>query len=233
MAPKVTFVLSESPFWPKSPLSCFSVGAQRIMVSNGSLIKCQDALWDQVYVNELNTSSLLQSLCIKLPQRMQRKWSENVCMILSRAQRRTTFVDFVEFVRKESEVANDPTFSREALSKVIDKKPVNFDQSKALKGGSKTRVDSFATRSENCDASAETAVKDHLSPHCSKEHDLDDCKDFLAKSLYAPSSLCNPSEFVDKFGKFIAVIVSLLQFQIMHIIAISNLIKRNDKYQEI
>ena len=149
------------------------------------LIKCQGALWDQVYVNELNTSSLLQSLCIKLPQRMQRKWSENVCMILSRAQGRTTFVDLVEFVRKESEVANDPTFSREALSKVIDKKPIKLDQSKALKGGSKTRVGSFVTRSENYDAGAETAVKDHLCPHCSKEHDLDDCKDFLAKSSYA------------------------------------------------
>ena len=37
MAPKATFVLSESPFWPKSPLSCFSIGTQRIMVSNGSL----------------------------------------------------------------------------------------------------------------------------------------------------------------------------------------------------
>ena len=35
MAPKVTFVLSESPFWPKFPLSCFSIGAQRIMVSKG------------------------------------------------------------------------------------------------------------------------------------------------------------------------------------------------------
>ena len=56
---------------------------------------------------------------------------------------------------------------------------------KALKGGSKTRVGSFVTRSENYDAGAETAVKDHLCPHCSKEHDLDDCKDFLAKSSYA------------------------------------------------
>ena len=45
--------------------------------------------------------------------------------------------------------------------------------------------------------------------------------------------MCIPSEFVDKFGKFIAVIVSLLQFQIMRIIAISNLIEENDEYQEI
>ena len=37
MASKSTFVLSESSFWPKFPLSCFSFGAQRIMVSNGSL----------------------------------------------------------------------------------------------------------------------------------------------------------------------------------------------------
>ena len=56
-------------------------------------------------------------------------------MILSRAQRRATFVDFVEFMRNESEVANDPTYSREALSKVSDKKPVKFDQFKAPKGG--------------------------------------------------------------------------------------------------
>ena len=36
MAPKSTFELSESPFWPKLPLSCFSFGAQRVMVGNGS-----------------------------------------------------------------------------------------------------------------------------------------------------------------------------------------------------
>ena len=34
---KVDFVLSESPFWPKIPLSCFSFGAEGAMVSNGSL----------------------------------------------------------------------------------------------------------------------------------------------------------------------------------------------------
>ena len=37
MAPKSTFILSESPFWPKLPLSSVSFGAQRVMVSNGSL----------------------------------------------------------------------------------------------------------------------------------------------------------------------------------------------------
>ena len=37
LAPKSTFVLSESHFWPKFPLSCISISAQRIMVSNGSL----------------------------------------------------------------------------------------------------------------------------------------------------------------------------------------------------
>ena len=39
MAPKATFVSSESPVWPNFPLSCFSFGAQRIMVSNGPLIE--------------------------------------------------------------------------------------------------------------------------------------------------------------------------------------------------
>ena len=37
MAPKATFMLSESPCWPNFPLSSFSIGAQRIMASTGSL----------------------------------------------------------------------------------------------------------------------------------------------------------------------------------------------------
>ena len=148
------------------------------------LIKCQGVLWDQLYVNELNTSSLLQSLCIKLPQRLQRKWSEYVCTLLSKAQRRAVFADFVDFVRKESEVANDPTFSREALSKVIDKHPIKVDHSKSSKGVSNQKVASFVTKSEKCDANTEAFAK-HSCLYCSKEHDLDDCKDFLAKSSYA------------------------------------------------
>ena len=38
MALKSTFVLSESRYWPKFLLSCLSFNAQRIMVSNESLI---------------------------------------------------------------------------------------------------------------------------------------------------------------------------------------------------
>ena len=58
MAPKSTFVLSESPFWPKLPLSRFSFGTQRAMVSNVSLmdkpgigIKIVDYLKDYSVVN--------------------------------------------------------------------------------------------------------------------------------------------------------------------------------------
>ena len=45
MTPKATFALSESPFLAKSPLSCFSIGAQRIMVSNGALTNLT-AVWN-------------------------------------------------------------------------------------------------------------------------------------------------------------------------------------------
>ena len=37
MVPKSTFVFYESSFWPKFPLSYFSFGSQRIVVSNRSL----------------------------------------------------------------------------------------------------------------------------------------------------------------------------------------------------
>ena len=124
---------------------------------------------DQHYVNELNASTLVQSLYIKLPQRWQRKWSENVSTLLSKAQRRALFAEFVDFTRKESEVANDPTFSREALSKVIDKHPIKVDHSKPAKGASKLKITSFVIKSGSCNTSNEAVVK-HSRLYCSKEH---------------------------------------------------------------
>ena len=52
MAPKSTFVLSVSPFWPKMPLGCFSFGAQTVMVSNGPF---KDSWWIPLKTREFLT----------------------------------------------------------------------------------------------------------------------------------------------------------------------------------
>ena len=87
------------------------------------LVKCQGALFDWLYINELNTNSLLQTLCIRLHLRMQRKWSDLVNSLLSKEHRRTEFPDFVQFIKQESVVANNPSFSREVLSTLFHTEP--------------------------------------------------------------------------------------------------------------
>ena len=89
------------------------------------LVKCQGCLSDEEYVHELNTSSLLQTLSLKLQERLQRQWDTHVYIIKSTELRRANFGDFVEFIGKESGVASDFTFNKEAMSKIVSKKPFN------------------------------------------------------------------------------------------------------------
>ena len=163
----------------------------RIMEGDGKSIreflvflsKCESAMSDQSFINELNTSSLLQSLCIKLPIRMQRKWLETVHIISFRNCRRVTFCDFVSFIRKESELANDPTYSPGALSKATDKRAPKNEKFKVPRESFKEKVTSFATEPNNKDIRDDSKEK-LLCIYCNKDHDIDCCNEFLAKSPY-------------------------------------------------
>ena len=65
-------------------------------------MKCENVMSDQSFTNELNTGSLLQSLCIKLPIRMQIRWLETDHIMHFRYYRRVGFCDFVSFIRSPS-----------------------------------------------------------------------------------------------------------------------------------
>ena len=147
------------------------------------LIKCESVMADQSFINELNTSSLLQSLCIKLPIRIQRKWLETAHIISFRNYRRVVFYDFVSFIRMESELANDPTYSPGALSKAIDKRAPKNEKFKAHRESFKSKVTSFATETSNQDIRDDSKEK-LLCVYCNKDHDIDSCSEVLAKSPY-------------------------------------------------
>ncbi len=151
------------------------------------LVKCQSCLTDEEYVHELNTSSLLQVLCLKLQERLQRQWATQVYIIKSRESRRANFSDFVEFIGKESEVASDPTFSKEAMSKILPKKPSNSFRPQRDSG--RPRITSFVTKSNATgqanDSVTNTKNTDPECPFCSEKHCLDNCKTFMNKSPFA------------------------------------------------
>ena len=74
------------------------------------LVKCQGCLSHGEYLDELNTSSRLKTVYIKLPERLQRKWESLTHKIETVNLRRPSFSDFVTFVENESDIANNPTY---------------------------------------------------------------------------------------------------------------------------
>ena len=85
------------------------------------LAKCQGCLSDGEYLNELNTSSMLQTVYIKLPERLQRKWASLAHKKETENLRRSLFADFMTFVKNESDIANNPLYSKEILTKIASK----------------------------------------------------------------------------------------------------------------
>ena len=163
------------------------------------LVKCQGCLSDEEYVHELNTSSLLQTLSLKLQERLQRQWATHVYIIKSTKMRRANFGDFVEFIGKESEVASDPTFSKEAMSKIVSKRPFNSFRTQRDVG--KSRITSLVTKSRVTNSTTDqksnaaektinakvmnTIESDLECPCCKEKHCLDSCQIFMNRSPFA------------------------------------------------
>lgn len=157
------------------------------------LVKCKNAMKTISYMEVLNHAPHLQAIVQKLPTYLQNKWREEVLNIQTKQKRSAGFSDIVKFVEHAAEVSNDPIFGKEALSKVDEKpKSVKFvdDSQKKRTSSLKVRAGSLATST----STSSTAVSHEAgSPPkqsqtikcllCQKYHDLESCKDFVAKSL--------------------------------------------------
>ena len=142
-------------------------------------MKCQWCLRDGEYPDELNVSSMLQTVYIKLLERLQRKWASLACKKETENLRRLLFADFVTFLENESDIANNPTYSKEALTKIASKaKGSERYPSRAMQ----QKVSSFATQAKNDDSVPRRQRNSLSCPSCSLDHDLHSCKQFLHKN---------------------------------------------------
>ena len=104
----------------------------------------------------------------KLPGNTGEKWNRNV-MNIRRHLRETDFADIIHFVDDEATLANDPIFSKEALSGYVDKKEAR-NQRKQLK--------TYLTAAEE-----KTEEIVNICQLCHKRHDLDSCPEYKKKSV--------------------------------------------------
>ena len=71
------------------------------------------------YMNDLNTANVLRQLWEKLPRYLHSKWTEKV-IIRSTKQQIASFNDLSQFVSRQADLATDPVYSEEAISRSTD-----------------------------------------------------------------------------------------------------------------
>ena len=100
-----------------------------------------------------------------------------------------SFADFVNFVNAEAGIATNPVFSREALRRLegYSDRP---DRSGKGKGFGKSKTSGGHNRNSHQASNHATEVTGQgtskatsLCKFCNKGHDLDDCQDYLKKTL--------------------------------------------------
>ena len=82
-----------------------------------------------------------------------------------------SFSEFVQFVKGESDLANDPVFSPDTLRR----ERRSHETSKEYKGKTRNKADSFATRT------AQEQSQATKCPLCKKTHAPDKCHEFKKK----------------------------------------------------
>ena len=128
----------------------------------------------------LNTAHVLRQLWEKLPRHLRSKWTERNNKTKVEKGRIADFEEFSQFVRKQAELATDPVFSEENVTK-----SQHDEKDKGTHVKFRRRP-----RSRGKGTSLVTGLKQEgrkeQSPSCSlckRRHNLKDCEQFLKKTL--------------------------------------------------
>ena len=79
------------------------------------LFRCQEAVNITESIGELDSNENLVHVSAKLPSYSGIKWCHHVYKTRKKSRTSASFSEFVRFVKEESDLANDPVFSPDAL----------------------------------------------------------------------------------------------------------------------
>ena len=132
------------------------------------------------YMNDLNTANVMRQLWEKLPRYLRTKWIERVSRIRSVKGQTASFNDFCHFVSEQADLATDPIYSEECISKSMDTfdKYHKQNERKTKRG----RSTNFATGLSGKNGSGGNSHPVSCTL-CSKAHHLDECAEFLERAL--------------------------------------------------
>ena len=154
------------------------------------LTKCHKAMKTIAHLAVLDHAPNMQAIVLKLPANLQTKWRETVVRTRRKDNTIAGFGNLVEFVEYAAEMANDPVYGKDALSKTKPRSSgVTEDNKKFLP--SKQKSSSFATNLSSAAKSSSSHgagfsrqnVNNQRCPLCDRSHDLGDCEAFQKKTV--------------------------------------------------
>ena len=112
-------------------------------------------------------------LLAKLPGHTRDKWARRVLSIRKRQMREPDLADFIELVKDETLLVNDPLFSKSAIDQCSEKPSKGSQQNSKQK---RSKLTTYVTMANSC----KTAGLE-LCGACQKKHPLDKCESIMEK----------------------------------------------------
>ncbi|KAK3724970.1 hypothetical protein QZH41_005872 [Actinostola sp. cb2023] len=158
------------------------------------LVRCKEAMKTMQSMDDLDTAQTILQASAKLPSYAGVKWCRHAHEAQTKKKRTVTFRDFAKFVQEESELANDPIYSPDALKRERRKTIGNPARSRYNRSSPQANnkpvgfnSNSFATSAARpykpSPPSQSTAAPSLSCPQCDGQHALTKCNRFLKSSV--------------------------------------------------
>ena len=137
--------------------------------------------------NSMDTAEILCMLISKLRGNTRHRWNRNVLIIRRQHRREPELVDFIDFFEDETQLPNDPLFSREALRDYTEK---------ADKGGNnKRRIKQYVGKNEE---SKRNLVMQKMMKVNSRKNNLQ----FVMKIMTLTIAVCSRIKHLKREAKY-------------------------------
>ena len=150
------------------------------------LIKCKNAMMSVSHMNQLNHPTNLQTIAKKLPTHLQSRWRHRAVKLKEKGTL-ASFKDLAEFVTSAAESANDPVFGVQALSSNQERRRDNakkdFKKRPSLPDQTSSSFATNVTPPHPGSGADCPSTKAKPCILCNAAHHLDDCTEFLKKSM--------------------------------------------------
>ena len=114
-------------------------------------------------------------LLAKLPGHTRDNWARHVLSIRRRQMTEPDLVDFIELVKDDTLLVNDPLFSKSAIDQYCEKSSKDSQQNPKHK---RSKLTTYVTMTDSC----KTADLE-LCLACQKKHPLDKCESIMERPL--------------------------------------------------